>query len=219
MKVLIATHLSFRPKPSTRIYAALSAFILVLITVGVWQGWFGEGEQWIATRHLVFQQHQYWRLFSATLVHSDMEHLTSNLLSYGVLSFLLMGYFSFYIFPLAAFIFGALANALTLLTYPPDVGLLGVSGVIYWMAGFWLVLFSAIDRRYLIGGRLLRAVGFAMVIFVPTSYRPDVAYLVHAVGFILGALFGAIYFWRHRHFFRRAEQYYDEAEEMKSLSE
>lgn len=197
---------------------SLSLFLLATASVARWQNWGGTGDTWLATRELVFKSGQYWRLFTTIFIHSNMGHLLGNMLTFSILSFLLWGYYGVFIYPLCALFFGALTNALTLLTYPPGGGLLGASGVVYWMAGFWVTLYFGIDRRYSAAGRLLRCAGFSLAVFAPTSYDPNVAYRTHAIGFGLGILFGTIYFLFRRHDFRRAERWLQEIEEEVSVT-
>jgi len=186
---------------------------LTLASVARWQQWGGSLDSMVATRASVFEQGEIWRLFTTIFLHSDTTHLLGNSLTFAILSFLLAGYFGVLVFPVAAFSFGMLANALTLLTYPPQVGLLGASGVVYWLAGFWVALYYGIDRRYSRAGRWLRCFGFSLAVFAPTSYEPGVAYRTHAIGFALGVVFGRAYFLSRREFFRAAEGYVEEIDD------
>ncbi len=206
-RVLKRTYLSRAPRSTAKIVMALSLFVLATASVGHWQNWKGMGESLLATRESVFQSGEFWRLLTTICIHADIGHLLGNMLTFAILSYLLWGYFGYLIYPLAALAFGMITNFLTLLSYPPESGILGASGVIYWMAGFWVTLYFAIDRRYSRAGRLLRSVGFSLAIFAPTSYEAGVAYRTHAMGFVLGVAFGVIYFRVRRESFRRAEEY------------
>lgn len=172
----------------------------------------GIGDSWMATRNAVFRDGHYWKLLTTIFLHADTGHFLGNTLTLAVLTYLLWGYYGFWIFPVAAYAFGMLANALTLLTYAPDSGILGASGVIYWMAGFWVTLYFGIDRRHSIGGRLLRCLGFSLAVFAPTSYEITTAYRTHAIGFALGIAFGWPYFLARKTIFRTAEEYLPEEE-------
>ena len=96
-------------------------------------------------------------------------------------------------------------NLLTLWTYPPDVRLVGASGVVYLMAGFWLSSYVLIDRRFSVGRRVFRSVGFTLIVLFPTSFEAQVSYRAHAIGFAVGAAYGAFHFWRKRLIFRVVE--------------
>jgi rhomboid protease GluP len=49
--------------------------------------------------------------------------------------------------------------------------------------------------------------GVGLVIFFPSTYNPNVSYMAHAIGMVLGILFGFAYFFINRGRFRRAERY------------
>jgi len=213
-RTLKRIYLSRPPRGSSGLVAAVTLFVTAVASVAHWQDWGGLGDSWMATRENVFQDGQYWKLLSTIFIHADTGHFLGNALTLAILSYLLWGYFGFLIYPLAAYAFGMLANALTLLTYAPHSGILGASGVVYWMAGFWVTLYFAIDRRYSIAGRLLRCVGFSLAIFAPTSYDVGVAYLTHGLGFALGILFGVAYFFARRKYFRSTEYYVQEEEDL-----
>jgi rhomboid protease GluP len=102
-------------------------------------------------------------------------------------------------------ILGAVAMGLTLQTYPPDVALLGASGLVYVLAAFWLSSFVLIERRLSPMARLLRATGFALLTLLPTSFDPHVSYRAHAIGFTLGLVWGLGHFGARRDEIRREE--------------
>lgn len=149
--------------------------------------------------------HEYWRLVTAVGVHSDLGHLLSNIIFVALFSYLLYGYFGFWVFPGLGVALSALANYLSLLTYPSGVSLVGASGLVYWMAGFWLSMYLAVERTLSPGKRVLRAVGIALVILLPTTFDEHVGYRVHAIGFGLGTISAFVYFRMHRQAIRGAE--------------
>ncbi|HEY7161555.1 MAG TPA: rhomboid family intramembrane serine protease, partial [Acidobacteriota bacterium] len=85
--------------------------------------------------------------------------------------------------------------------------LVGASGVVYCMAGFWLTLFVLIERRYSIANRLMRSIGFFLIVFVPSTFEPTVSYRAHAIGFVLGILSAIMYFVINRKIIREAETF------------
>lgn len=208
---LVETYLSRKPRRDAKPLAAFLLAVMFAVSMAYWN-YTAPDYPLAATGDAVYRRHEYWRLLTTLFVHSDMGHLLANSLMFVVLGYLLHGYFGYALFPLGAFVFGAITDLITLRTYPPDVHLVGVSGVIYWMSGFWLVLYFCVDRRYSTGGRLLRCLGFALATLFPSSYRPEVSYRTHAVGFALGVVCGAYYFVRHRERLRAAERYVDEIE-------
>lgn len=142
----------------------------------------------------VFTHHQYWRLFTSPLVHADFEHLASNALFFTGIAYLLNGYFGFWVFPVLSFLSGALINLIVLPLYPADATVVGASGIVYFMAAFWLTLYTALDRRFSIPRRLTNSLSLSAVLFVPETLQVHVSYLSHAAGFGLGIIAGLLYF-------------------------
>ena len=101
---------------------------------------------------------------------------------------------------------GCLITAVSLSTYAPGTRLLGASGVVYLMAGFWLTSYLFIERRLSMGKRLLRASGFGLIVLVPTVWDPSVSYRTHAIGFGAGILFAVVYYVKMGKELRKAER-------------
>ena len=133
-------------------------------------------------------------------------HFLSNAIPLALFSSLLYGYFGPSIFPGLMILLGCIIHLITLLTYPSEVTLVGASGVVYCMAGFWLMLYVLIERRFSIGKRLVRSLGFVLIVFVPSVIEPTVSYRAHAIGFFLGVISGLIYFTRKREKIRQSEE-------------
>jgi rhomboid protease GluP len=85
--------------------------------------------------------------------------------------------------------------------------LIGVSGVVYWMGAAWITLALLVDRRGKLSTRLMKALGVAMLLFLPETYRPEVSYLTHLLGFLAGVASALIYYAIGRRRFRQAEKY------------
>ena len=68
---------------------------------------------------------------TAIAVHTDMAHFVSNAILLAFFSYLLFGYFGFWVFPVLGLALAGLTNYLSLLTYPPEVSLVGASGLVY----------------------------------------------------------------------------------------
>ena len=147
-----------------------------------------------ATYNQVFKHHEFWRAFTSPLLHADIEHLGSNALFFAGLAYLLNGYFGFWAFPVLSFLAGGMINLIVLPLYPPHDVVLGASGIVYFMAAFWLTLYCAIERGRSKARRFTNAAAFALVLLLPDVLRENVSYLSHAVGFGLGVLLGAFYF-------------------------
>jgi rhomboid protease GluP len=154
----------------------------------------------------VFVHDEYWRLVTAIGAHADFRHFLGNGVVFAILSFLLYGYFGARVYPVLCWGLGSVVTGLALKTYPPQISLLGASGVVYLMAGFWLTQYLLIERRLLLRKRVLRAAGFGLLVLAPTVWDPSVSYRTHAIGLAVGVVFGAIYFSRKKEEFRKAER-------------
>lgn len=203
--IIRGTLLSQKPRDYSILVAILSVMIMLLISVLTWK----EGNQlyveWAGNPERVFEKGEYWRLVSALAVHSDFKHFLSNAVLFGLFSYLLFGYFGFWVYPLAAIVMGALTNYLALLTYAPQIRLVGSSGMVYWMAGFWLTMYMLIERRYSVKRRLLHGVGVGLILLMPSALKATVSYRSHAIGLALGISLAAIYFIVRKQDIRAAE--------------
>lgn len=162
----------------------------VLILVGLH---FVGHEPFMANGELVFGEAQYWRAFLSSLIHADYRHLGTNAGYFLILSVLLHNYFGNVIFPLLSVFMGFVINLITLAFYPPQVYLLGISGVVYFMGAFWLAMFVRIERGRPLHQRLIIATGMFLIFFAPHAViEEDVSYLAHGVGFGLGLVSGLV---------------------------
>lgn len=193
------TFLSKRPSRQSFITAFLGLLTLLLFFTFNQKNFSANGYQ-------VFEKHEFWRAFTTTLLHADLDHLAHNAFFFTGLAALLHNYFGFWVFPFLALIAGGFINILTLYFYPPEVTLVGVSGVVYFMASFWLVLYLLIEKRQSVKVRILHAVAVSLIFLFPEVFQPQTSYLAHGMGFLLGIPFGLAYFvWNKRHIQSREE--------------
>lgn len=203
--VVRQTWLSRAPSARAGILIGWLILFLILSSVAYWTDLWGLRSLMPASGQAVFEKKEYWRLWSALFAHGDVKHLLSNCLTFFVVGYFLIGYFSLWFFPLAGFFVGGLVNYLTLKTYPPAVNLIGVSGVVYWMAGAWLILYFFLDLRKTKMQRTLRVLGVAIGIFMPASaFDPSISYMAHLLGFVFGLLSGGLYYFLNRARFQNA---------------
>lgn len=165
---------------------------LVLLAVFLFSG--GELQ---ANGALVFDHGEYWRAFTSQLMHADLVHLGHNALFFMIFAVLLNTYFGWFMFPLVSFIMGGVINILTLAFYPREVYLVGISGVIYFMASFWMTSYVMIERKMKFKKRMIIATGISLALFCPDvmNLDPKVSYLAHAMGFVTGIPTALMYFW------------------------
>ncbi len=184
----------------------LFSMTLLMIATFIYLNDFLRDQSWMSANYnQVMLKHEYWRLWTTLFAHGDLVHLGSNLLLYFPFAYYLSGHFGKFLFPLLGFLIGGLTNLIVLQTMPHDHYLIGVSGVVHWMGAVWMVLGFFIDKRQSLGKRLLKAIGVSIMLFMPDTLKPNVSYLSHFVGFVLGVLCAAIYYFFNRTKFKRAE--------------
>jgi rhomboid protease GluP len=204
-KSIRRTFLSRAPEAGAGWMAAYSIALFMLFFLFYHQDFWGLSSWVTATPEQVFGQHQVWRAFTTTLVHANLEHFLANSVFFCGLAFLLRGYFGLWVFPLLSFAMGGMINLIALKSYEPGVTLVGASGVVYFMAAFWLALYAGIERRLTSIRRVINGLAFTFVLLLPETFEPRVSYRTHAIGYVVGLGVGAIYFWLKRDSFRAAE--------------
>ena len=153
----------------------------------------------------VFEQGEIWRLFTAVFAHANWEHILGNAIFFVPFATFIKNYFGFFVFPVLILGAGALINLLVISFYPKEISLLGVSGVVYFMVAFWLVLYIGIERGLSLRQKILRSLGLVLIEFMPQKYDLSISYLSHGIGFLLGIAFGLIYFFYNQKKFRAHE--------------
>ncbi|HTQ15363.1 MAG TPA: rhomboid family intramembrane serine protease [Rhizomicrobium sp.] len=145
---------------------------------------------------LVLNDHQWWRLFTAPLLHGSVDHIVGNAVVLLVVGILLepligRGWFA------ATFAIGGAAGALASIAYnDPAMVSLGASGAI--MALLALALVCAFnDEASARRRRLMRRVFYWMALpsllpalFAPVAHHVD--YTAHAGGALAGVLMGML---------------------------
>ena len=205
MEVIRSTWLTRRPHSRAGIVAAWTVFFMLVGSVFYWRDFFHASVWMPASYESVFTKGEYWRLWTTLFAHADMGHLLSNSFLLFIMGYFLSGYYGVIVFPLAAIFCGGITNAIVLQSYRPEVNLIGVSGVVYWMGAAWLLLYLFIDKQRNYTQRTLRSVGVALGVFMPsTAFDPQVSYRAHFVGFVVGLIFAAIYYRMKRDQFNAA---------------
>lgn len=207
------THTVIRGNWLTRKIDSQSAAVAVFFSLSLlfgsllyWNGTWGADHWMAATRAAVYEKHEFWRAWTTLLVHADPRHLVSNTLLFFVLGSFVFGYFGWLAFPVLAFLTGGFTNLYVLTTMHAETELIGASGIVFWMGGFWLILYFLIDRRLGLIQRALRSIGVGLVLFMPAeAFDPGISYLSHLVGFLSGIFFGLIFYRFNREKIRRAE--------------
>ncbi len=193
-------------KPSSIAYDVTFWMTLVLLFSGfVFLSGYFNSDVWMpASPNAVFKDFQIWRLWTSLFAHGDIGHLMSNSLLFLPLTFLLSAYFGVFVFPVLGLLMGGLINLIVLIYMPVNNSLIGMSGVVYWMGAIWLTLFVLIDTRKSVRKRIAVAVLLTAVLFAPETYKPEISYLSHFIGYALGIATGIGYYFLHKEAFKSA---------------
>lgn len=197
--------LTKKPREDAFVIMLMQALIFFSIGFIYLNNSFGSKTWMNATPDSVFIHKEYWRLWTSLFAHGDLGHLLSNASLFIPLTFLLSGYFGIFIFPIVGIALGGLINLLVLSSFSSNIALIGMSGVVYWMGAMWLTLFLLIDKRKSLKRRFAGALFTAVILFAPETYKPEVSYLSHFIGFMLGILSALIFYNMHREKFLSAE--------------
>ncbi len=201
-----STFLSQSPREESALIAIISAMAILFVSLTCWR----DSQLFSLLAAIPYQvkvEHEYWRLITAIGVHADLRHFLANAFFFTFFAYLLYGYFGFWIYPVSVAVLGGLTNYCSLLTYTGDIHLVGASGVVYLMVGFWLTFYVLVQRTRSLPKRLLQAVGIGLVVFVPTNLSPGVSYRTHAIGCALGMMAAIGYFQARRDKIRSLETY------------
>ena len=204
-----STLLSEKPREGSLWIALLSVMVLLFVSLLCWRNP-SLLNLLAASQHQVVGEQEYWRLLTTTAIHADLTHFLSNTILFAFFTFLLYGYFGFWVFPVAVLALGSLTNYLSLLTYPENTQLIGASGLVYLMAGFWLTSYVLVERSHPLKKRVLVAMGIALLVLVPSSLSPGVSYRTHAIGCGLGVIAALGYFQARKEQIRSLETFHIE---------
>lgn len=186
-KKLTKTYLSKRPSSNSFMIAIMGLSVLTMFFGADQSNFSGNG-------YLVFEKKEYWRAFTTTLLHADLNHLAHNAFFFAGLAGLLHNYFGLWVFPVLSLVVGGLINLVALSVYPPEIHLVGVSGVVYFMASFWLTLYILIEKRQKLIIRLVHAIAVSLIFLFPQVFEANTSYLAHGLGFVFGVPLGILYY-------------------------
>jgi len=195
---VVRTLISKRPRENSFLVALIGTLLMFVVSLYAWQD---DGSFMNALKgdsDAVLGEGQVYRLFTAILIHAHLKHLISNAIFFLFFSYLLYGYYGFWVYPILCFLMGGAVNYLTLLTYPEGISIIGASGVVYLMAGFWFAGYMYIERSRPVSRRILHVLGVSLLLLIPSAVNPEVSYSSHFIGFLLGITSGIVYLIRNR---------------------
>lgn len=215
--VLKKTLLSQKLKSSSFIITLLMVVIVAVITAMAMNPFWPINSKFVANPNLVFNQHQYYRLWTTLFVHGGLEHISSNMLLFIPFAVYLINYFGNLFFPIEGIFIGGIINYIVLKTMPNEVSLIGISGVVHWMGAAWITLFFLIDKRIKPGPRFVKAFGVALILFVPNTFSENISYSSHLVGFVLGIFSGILYYFRNKSWIHQFDLYEENISEPEEI--
>lgn len=197
--------LTKKPKYSAGWGIGFLVLIAVILSAFEWFQFFRLDQFIKVNPQLVFEKHQYYRLWTSLFVHGDSAHLIGNLALFIPLVYLLTAYFGFFVGLAAPLFFGGVINWIVLRNMPDMVYLIGISGVVNWLGAVWLTLFYFIDLRESRRRRFALVLFITFLLYVPSTYKPEISYISHVVGYVLGFIFAVIYYGLNRQKFKNSE--------------
>lgn len=168
-----------------------------------WSGYFESS----ATKALTYEAGQWWRLWSSALVHGDLKHLLNNSVMLVIMGYFVSSHYSPLIHPFGSLFIGGIINAIVLYYYPEHVKLVGASGVVHFLWGFWLVLYLFIQRHLKLSRRIMKITIVGMVVLIPSEFHANVSYLAHFVGLASGIVLGLFWWVMRKSYFQAFEKY------------
>jgi len=138
---------------------------------------------------------EWWRLFTATMLHQDWLHLLHNMASGALFLCLAMGGTSPGLALLAAVLSGVGGNLAGLVLYAEPHRSLGASGMVMGTLGLLTtqslsLLGAGLPGRQLVARGLLG--GFLLLVWFGLNPDPKVDVLAHVAGFLCGGVLGAL---------------------------
>ncbi len=103
-----------------------------------------------------------------------------------VFGWLLRYFYGLLAFPIFSLVIGVLTNLVSVHFHDPKIHQIGASGMIYGMIAMWIIFYIKYDISNSIPMRVLRSVGFSLAMLFPTSFREEIDYIAHGIGFIIG---------------------------------
>ena len=159
----------------------LIAFMMLLLSL----------QYWNHSLVLPFEKEsaRWWISLVAVFIHADLGHFLSNMILFIPFASLLESHYGRVTFPWIGLLIGYITHLIVLTIEGPGYGLIGASGMVYGLGGLWLGLFILHGNRFQFRQRILRSVGVMLILLFPSQFMPEVSYLAHGIGFIVGLCF------------------------------
>lgn len=188
---------NFLSKPHFKKGKDSALIVLGLCILASWFHWNPDvffGNNLAANYTAVIKNGEYWRLFTTSFVHGDLKHLLSNSFMLSILIYFVSSFYGPFISIILSFLVAALTNLFVIQIYGGEVYLVGASGVVFYLWGFWMVLYMFLQRHYSLLNRILRMGAVFLILLIPNEYQPHTSYFAHYIGFAIGVFTGGIFF-------------------------
>ena len=168
--------------------------IIVFILSNTFMKWLYEDGTMVT--EVVLKNSEYYRLFSATFLHADIEHLTNNMLMLVLIGGIVENYAGHAYFLFMYVLAGLFGNMMSM-AYEINNNLqwvsLGASGAIMGTVGF-VVVWILINRRTFIRSRnmIIRLLFLALFVIQACFFQEGANTAAHLGGFLTGVVFGII---------------------------
>ncbi len=136
---------------------------------------------------------EWWRLFTATMLHGDIPHLTSNCTIGIILLGLAMAQYGAGVALLGTFLSGAAANVVSFFMYRHPYRGLGASGMV--MAALGMLAFHSMwlwRTQRPVGPVVLRSMLAGVLLLVLIGFDPRSDVVAHVSGFVAGGICGVL---------------------------
>jgi len=179
------------------VFDAVSVVWALLVTVFFWLSVADARWQTAGLMDNAAVRHgEWWRLFTAILLHNDLAHLATNLVFGLVLLGLAMGRFGTGVGLLAAYLAGAGGNLATWLVYPASHKGLGASGMIMGALGLLAAqTFTTWPTTRRAAKPILIGLLGGVMLFALLGLSPGTDVIAHAGGFVWGIVAGFSLAW------------------------
>jgi membrane associated rhomboid family serine protease len=135
---------------------------------------------------------EWFRLFTAVMLHADLAHLLANVTFGAIFLGLAMARFGWGVTLLATFLAGGLGNVLGYILYDAPYHGVGASGMMMGALGLLCIHSFGLWRKSPKAARyVLSGVIAGVLIFVLFGFSPGSDIIAHLGGFLAGLVFGA----------------------------
>ncbi|MBT7611564.1 MAG: rhomboid family intramembrane serine protease [Bacteriovoracaceae bacterium] len=208
-KRLVRNFLSGKKDNKALHWSILALFTCLIMSRIYWSFNPGWGELLAASPDKVFRDGEYWRLFTSSFIHADLSHLLANSYMLGVMGYFVNYHYGAITYPILGFVAGIFINLIVISDFTGKSTLVGASGVVYYLWGFWLILYIFIQRHVPLNRRLMKVTAIGIFVLAPSQFKPQVSYYAHVVGLFLGMISGFTYYLKNRRQYHSYEVWED----------